>query len=65
MFIYGVKDKNTGTLINNLTTKHKKYWDKYDACEKAIKNSYSYTPREKDNFEIVTFKLVEVLNENN
>ena len=65
MFIYGVKDKNTGKLINNLTTKHKKYWDKYDAWEKAIKNSYSYTPREKDNFEIVTFKLVEVLNENN
>ena len=65
MFIYAVRDTKTGKLINNLTTKHKRYWDKYDACEKAINNSYYYTPKAKDNFEIVTFKLVEVQNENN
>lgn len=60
MFIYAVRNKTTGKLINNLTTKHKKYWDKYDACVKAVKNSYYYIPKAKDNFEIVTFKLVEV-----
>lgn len=63
MFIYAVRDKNTGKLIYDLTTKHKKYWDKYEACEKAIENTYKRI--NVNDVEIVKFKLVEVRDENN
>lgn len=57
--LYGVRDKQTGKLVSNLTSKHKKYYEQYNACRQAIQNSY----RSRDNidrYEIVTFELVEV-----
>lgn len=63
MFIYEVRDKNTGKLLNDLTTKHKKYWDRYEACEKILKTTYKRINLE--DVEIVKFELVEVKDENN
>lgn len=57
--LYAVRDKTTGKLVSDLTSKHKKYWEQYNACRQAIQNSY----RSRDNidrYEIVTFELVEV-----
>ncbi len=55
--LYAVRDTTTGKLVSNLTTKHKKYWEQYNACRQAIRNSWH---RNKDKLEIVTFELVEV-----
>lgn len=63
MFLYAARDIKTGKLIYDLTTKHKKYWDRYAACEKAIKNTYKRINIE--DVEIIKFKLVEVKDENN
>ena len=57
--LYAVRDKQTGKLISNLTSKHKKYWEQYNACREAIQNSFRYR-EERDRLEIVTFELVEV-----
>lgn len=55
--LYAVRDKTTGKLVSDLTSKHKKYWEQYNACRQAIQNSWH---RNKDKLEIVTFELVEV-----
>ena len=62
--LYAVRDKTTGKLISNLTSKHKKYWEQYTACRQAIQNSFRYR-EERENLEIVTFELVEVKSDNN
>ena len=57
--LYAVRDKETGKLVSNLTSKHKKYWEQYSACREAMQNSFRYR-EDRDRLEIVTFKLVEV-----
>lgn len=57
--LYAVRDKTTGKLISNLTSKHKKYWEQYNACRQTIQNSFRYR-EERDRLEIVAFELVEV-----
>lgn len=61
-YLYAVRDKSTGKLICDLTSRHKKYWEKRSSAIAAINNSYSYYKNFywEDRFEIVTFKLVEV-----
>lgn len=55
--LYAVRDKTTGKLVSDLTSRHKKYWSQYKACKEAIRYSYRSN---KDNLEIVAFELVEV-----
>ena len=57
--LYAVRDKTTGKLVSDLTSKHKKYWEQYNACKATIQNSFYYKNRRSD-LEIVTFELVEV-----
>lgn len=57
--LYAVRDRTTGKLVSDLTSKHKKYWEQYNACRAAIQNSFRYR-EERDRLEIVTFELVEV-----
>ena len=57
--LYAVRDKTTGKLVSDLTSKNKKYWLQYNACQSAIQNSFCYKNRRSD-LEIVTFELVEV-----
>ena len=57
--LYGVRDKMTGKLVSDLTSKHKKYWEQYNACRQAIQNSFRYR-EERNRLEIVAFELVEV-----
>ena len=60
-FIYAVRDKVTGKLISDLTSKHKKYWIKEADCKKAIANNYWY---KNADLEIIKLKPVEVTDTN-
>ena len=56
--LYAVRDKTTGKLVSNLTSRKKKYWLQYNACKAAIQNSFRYR-EDRDRLEIVAFELVE------
>lgn len=61
--LYAVRNKQTGKLVSNLTSKHKKYWESRAACAQAIQNSFRHYD-ERSTLEIVQFKLIEVTDEN-
>lgn len=64
MFIYAVRDKNTGKLVKDITNPGHKFWEVKGYCQKAIDNynKGSYYRRRNPNYdlEMVTYKLVEV-----
>lgn len=60
-FIYAVRDKKTGKLISDLTSKYKKYWIREPECKKAIANNYWY---KNADLEIVKFKPIEIADNN-
>lgn len=51
--IYAVRNKSTGKLVSDLTNPRKKYWDKRNFAEKAMRGDVR-------SLELVVFKLVEV-----
>lgn len=51
--IYAVRNKSTGKLVSDLTNPRKKYWDKRNFAERAIREDCR-------DLELVVFKLVEV-----
>lgn len=61
MKVYAARNKNTGKLVGDLTTKHKKFWQSKKACENAIEN-YNNTRVKYGNYdlELVVYELVEV-----
>lgn len=64
MFIYAVRDKNTGKLIKDITNPGHKFWEVKGYCQKAIDNynkgNYYRRRNPKYDLEIVTFELVEI-----
>ena len=63
-YVYAARDKNTGKLVSNLTSKHKKFWQRRNDCLKAINEANQQRLRwncyNRGELELVTFKLVEV-----
>jgi hypothetical protein len=68
MFIYAVRDKNTGKIVKDITNPGHKFWEVKGYCQKAIDNynKGNYYRRRNPNYdlEMVTYKLVEVEDEN-
>lgn len=36
--LYGVRDKKTGELVKNITSPSRKFWEKKETCETALKS---------------------------
>ena len=53
--LYAVRDKTTGKLVSNITNPRRKYWDRRNNAEAAIRKSYN-----RNHLELVVFELVEV-----
>ena len=64
MFIYAVRDKNTGKIVKDITNPGHKFWEIKGYCQKAIDNynkgNYYRRRNPKYDLEMVTYKLVEV-----
>ena len=69
MFIYGVRDKKTGKLVKDITNPGHKFWEVKGYCQKAIDNynrgNYYRRRNSTYDLEMVTFKLIEVQDEDN
>lgn len=65
MKLYAARDKNTGKLVSDLTSKGHKFWHRRADCEAAIRryNGQTYKWRNYD-LELVVYELVEI-KENN
>lgn len=71
--IYGARDTTTGKLVSDITNPRRKYWDRRGNAVSAIdyynrayanrKLSRSANKGEHGTLELVTFKLVEVDND--
>lgn len=57
-YIYAVRNKNTGKLVSDLTSKSKKFWLRKADAENAIYSPY-YHYKTCD-LELVTYELVEI-----
>ena len=64
MFIYAVRDTKTGRLVKDITNPGHKFWEVKGYCQKAIDNynkgNYYRRRNPKYDLEMVTYKLVEV-----
>lgn len=64
MLIYAVRDKNTGKIVKDITNPGHKFWEIKGYCQKAIDNynkgNYYRRRNPKYDLEMVTYKLVEV-----
>lgn len=68
--LYAARDTSTGKLVSDITNPKRKYWDRKGNAESAIayynrsyanrKLPYSANKGEHGTLELVTFKLVEV-----
>ena len=61
MKLYAARDKNTGKLVSDLITKHKKFWQSKKACQNAIEN-YNNASVKYGNYdlELIVYELVEI-----
>ena len=57
MKIYAARDKNTGKIVSNLTTRHKKFWDRKNACMRAI-NAYNSSRYRFGDYDLELVELV-------
>lgn len=58
--LYAVRDPSTGKLVSNITNPRRKYWDRKGNAQAAIAHATGgWYPKYKS-LELVTFKLVEV-----
>lgn len=62
MILYAARDTSTGKLVSDLTTKHKKYWEKEKAIKELINKTTNRRYPKYDSLELVAFELVEVVN---
>ena len=67
MYLYSVRDKGTGKLVNNITNPRHKFWEKRGSAEEAISrfNPRYHNPRlgkapNPADLEIVVFGLTEI-----
>ena len=60
MLLYAARDPKTGKLVSDITNPRKKFWQKKEAAAEAICNATSGRYRRYESLELVTFKLVEV-----
>lgn len=62
--LYAARDKSTGKLVSDLTSKHKKFWQRESDCRKAINEANLKRLRwgfgRHGELELVIFELVEV-----
>lgn len=59
-YLYAARDTSTGKLVSDITNPKKKFWQRKNACQSAIKKATGrWCPRYKS-LELVTFNLVEV-----
>ena len=58
--LYAARDTSTGKLVSDLTSPTKRFWQMKGACQEAIRRATSGRYRIYDSLELVTFKLVEV-----
>lgn len=58
--LYAARDPRTGKLVSNITNPMKKFWQIKVSAEEAIRRETSGKYRRYDSLELVTFKLVEV-----
>ena len=71
--IYGARDTSTGKLVSDITNPKRKYWDRKGNAVSAIdyynrsyanrRLPYSANKGEHGKIELVTFKLVEVVDD--
>lgn len=60
MFVYAARNPQTGKLVSDLTSQHKKFWQRKSDLQQTINNATGSRYRRYDSLELVTFKLVEV-----
>ena len=65
IYLYGVRDVDTGKLVSDITNPKRKYWDKRGNAQNAIDyyNNSTKTNHNKGKYrqvELVVFKLVEI-----
>lgn len=61
--LYAVRDTSTGKLVSDLTNPKKKFWQRKNAAEEAMRgvgSVASYRYGRYKSLELVTFRLVEV-----
>lgn len=58
--LYAVRDPATGKLVSNITNPRRKYWDRKGNAKAAIANEVGRRYPKYKSLELVTFKLVEV-----
>lgn len=57
MKVYAARDKNTGKFVSDLTSRHKKFWDRKNACMNAI-NEYNSSRYRFCNYDLELVELV-------
>lgn len=58
--LYAARDTRTGKLVSDITNPSKKFWQTKAYAKEAICRATSGRYRQYDSLELVTFKLVEV-----
>lgn len=56
MKVYAARDKNTGKFVSGLTARHKKFWDRKNACMDAI-NRYNSSGYRFGNYDLEIVEL--------
>ena len=56
MKVYAARDKNTGKYVSDLTSRHKKFWDRRNACIDAI-NRYNSSRYRFGNYDLEIVEL--------
>ena len=57
MKVYAARDKNTGKFVSDLTSRHKKFWDRKNACMNAI-SEYNSSNYHFGNYDLELVELV-------
>ena len=57
MKVYVARDKNTGKFVSDLTSRHKKFWDRKNACMNAI-NEYNSSGYHFRNYDLELVELI-------
>lgn len=60
LFIYCARDPSTGKLVSDITSPTKKFWQKKEFAQEAIRRATNGRWKRYERLELVTFKLVEV-----
>lgn len=58
--LYAARNPVTGKLVSDLTNPRKKFWQRKDAAQEAIRDAVNGRWKKYNSLELVTFKLVEV-----